>query len=64
MNWAAYVAWIGKVRSVYTFFLGKLQLQRPLSRTLNIWEDNIKMDVKELGCENVDWIQVIVVWIQ
>jgi hypothetical protein len=64
MNWAGYVAWLKEVRSVYRFFLGKPQLRRPLSRHLYRWEDIIKMKVKEIECENVDWIQLIVVWIQ
>jgi hypothetical protein len=64
MNWAGYVACLEEVRSVYEIFLGKPQLQRPLSIHLDRWEDNIKMDTKEIACENVDWIQLIVVWIQ
>ena len=33
---------------------GKRQLGRPVNR----WEDNIKMDLQEVGCENNDWIEL------
>ena len=32
--------------------------QRPLGRPKRRWEDNIKMDLQEVGCEGVDWIDV------
>ena len=33
--------------------------QRPLGRPRRRWEDNIKMDLKEIGCGGVDWIELI-----
>ena len=32
--------------------------KRPLGRTRPRWKDNIKMDLKEVGCGNVDWIEL------
>jgi hypothetical protein len=40
----------------YTVLTGKPVRKRPLGRPVRRWEDNIKMDIKEIGCENVDWI--------
>jgi hypothetical protein len=41
---------------MYNIFVRKLQGNRPTERRCLGWEDNIKMDVKEITCENVDKI--------
>jgi hypothetical protein len=56
MRWARHVAPIGKMRNFYTILV---QRKRPLARHRRRWEDNIKMDVKEIGWEGVDWIHVV-----
>jgi len=33
---------------------GKIPLRRPMRR----WEDNIKMDLQEVGCKSIDWIDL------
>ena len=38
--------------------VGKLEGKRPLGRLRRRWEDNIKMDIQELGCGGVDWIEL------
>ena len=38
--------------------MGKPVGKRPLGRTKRRWEDNIKMDLQEVGCEGMDWIDV------
>jgi len=38
------------------FWWGKLN--RPLGRPRRRWEDNIKMDLQEVGCEGMDWIEL------
>ena len=40
------------------FWLGKPEGKRPLGRPMLRWEDNIKMDLQEVGCEGIDWIIV------
>jgi hypothetical protein len=42
---------VGERRSVYRALMGK-----PLKRPRRGWEDNIKMDLQEVGCGGVDWI--------
>jgi hypothetical protein len=38
--------------------VGKPEGKRPLVRTRLRWEDNIKMDLQEVGCEGMDWIEL------
>jgi hypothetical protein len=44
---------------VYTgFWWGTPEGKRPLGRPRHRWEDNIKIDLQEMGCEGMDWIDV------
>ena len=43
---------------MYSVFLGKPDGKRPLGRPRRRWEDNIKMDLQEVGCGGVDWIDL------
>ena len=44
---------------MYTgFWRGKTEGTRPLGRPSNRWEDNIKRDIQEVGCEGMDWIEL------
>ena len=45
-------------RGVYRILVGKLEGKRPLGRPRRRWEDNIKMDLQEVGCECMDWINL------
>jgi hypothetical protein len=47
---------MGKERGVYRVLVGKPEGKRPLGRPKRRWEDNIKMDLQEVGCEGMDWI--------
>jgi hypothetical protein len=50
-------ALMGEKRFVYRILVGKPERKRPLGRPRNIWEDDIKMDVREIGwgCYGLDW---------
>jgi hypothetical protein len=39
-------------------FVGKPEGKRPLGRPRDRWEDNIKMDLQEVGCGGMDWIEL------
>ena len=39
--------------------VGKPEGKRPLGRPMRKWEDNITMDLQEVGCEGMDWIDVV-----
>jgi len=58
MRWAELVARMGERRDVYRILVGKLQGKRPLGRSRRRWENNIKMDLQEIGCEGMDWIEL------
>jgi len=45
-------------RGVYRVLVGKPEGKRPLGRPRHRWEDNIKMDLQEVGCRGVDWIDL------
>ena len=50
------VARMGEERAVYRVFVGKPEVKRPLGRPRRRWVDNIRMDLQEVGCGQVDWI--------
>jgi hypothetical protein len=41
-----------------SFLQGKPEGKRPLGRPRRRWEDNIKMDLQEMGCGSMDWIKL------
>jgi hypothetical protein len=56
MRWAGHVAHMGEVRGAYNILVGRPEGRRPLGRPRRRWEDNIKMDLREIGFGDVDWI--------
>jgi hypothetical protein len=48
----------GNRRGVYRVLVGKPDGKRPLGIARHIWEDNIKTDIQEVGCEGMDWIEL------
>jgi len=58
MRWAGHVARIGEGRGVYKVLVGKPGGKRPLVRPRRRWENNIKMDLQEVGCGGMDWIEL------
>ena len=53
-----HVASIWQRNSVYRVLVGKPEGKRPLSRPRHRWEYNIKMDLQEVGCGGMDWIDL------
>jgi hypothetical protein len=49
---------MGENRGVYRALVGKLEGNRPAGRPTRKWEDNIKMDLQEVGCEGTDRIDL------
>jgi hypothetical protein len=45
-------------RSVYRVLVGRPKGKRPLGRPNCRWEDNIKLDIREMGIDGTNWIQV------
>jgi hypothetical protein len=46
------------MRNMYNIWEGKSERKRSLGRPERRWEDNITMDVREIVCESVDWINL------
>ena len=55
ISWAEHVARLGEERGVYRVLLGKSEGRRQLGRPRRRWVD-IRMDLQEVGCGNMDWI--------
>ena len=58
MRRAGHVARMGERRGVYRVVVEKPKGKRPLGRTVLRWEDNIKMDLQEVGCGGMDGIEL------
>jgi hypothetical protein len=58
MRWAGHVACMKEVRVAYNILVGKPEGRRPLGRPRHRWEDNIKLDLREIGFRDVDWIHL------
>jgi hypothetical protein len=56
MRWAGHVARKGEVRGAYNILVGRPEGRRTLGRPRRRREDNIKMDLREIGFGDVDWI--------
>jgi hypothetical protein len=58
MRWAWHVARMGEVRGAYNILVGRPEDRRPLGRSRHRSEDNIKMDLREIGFGDVDWVHL------
>ena len=59
MRWAENIARMWERRGVYRILVGRTKGKRPLGRPKHRWEDNIKMDLQEMGCGIVYWIVLV-----
>jgi hypothetical protein len=48
----------GDGRGVYRLLVGRPEGKRPLGRPRHRWEDNIKMNLREIGIDGANWIQM------
>ena len=58
LRWAGHVARMEQSRNAYRVLVGKPEGKRPLGRPRRRWEDNIKMDLREVGCHLGEWIDL------
>jgi len=58
MRRAGHVVRMGDRKSVYRVLVGKPEGKRPLGRPRRRWKVNIKMDLQEVGCRGMDWIEL------
>ena len=59
MRWAMHVACMEEGRGVHKVLMGKPEGKRPLGRPRRRWEDNIKMDLEEVGRGCGDWMELV-----
>ena len=61
MRLAGHVSRVGEGRDVYMVLVGKPEERRPMGRLRRRWEDNIKMNLQEVGCGDwtrSNWIRI------
>jgi hypothetical protein len=58
MRWAGHVARMGETRNAYRILVGKPEEKRPLGRPRRRWVDNIMIDLREIGWDGIDWIDL------
>jgi len=50
---------MGEMRNSYRISVGRHEGKKPLGRPRHRWKDNIRMDLKEIGWEGVDWMHLV-----
>jgi hypothetical protein len=58
MRWVGHIARMREMGNGYNILVGKLEGKRPLGGPMRRWEDNIRMDLREIGWEVVDWVHL------
>ena len=58
MRWAGHVARMGERRGVRGVLVGKSEGKRPLGRLRRRWEDNIQMNIQEMGRGSGEWMEL------
>ena len=58
MRWAGHVARMGQGRGGYRVLMGKPERKKPMGRPRRRWEDNIEMDLEEVGGGCGDWMEL------
>jgi hypothetical protein len=57
-RWAGHVARTGETTIAYRILVGKLEGKRPIGRPRRRWVDDIKMDLREIGWDDMDLIEL------
>jgi hypothetical protein len=57
-RWTEHVARMGEGRDMYRVLVGKPEGKRPMGRPTHRWEDNVNVDLLEVGCGGMDWIEL------
>jgi hypothetical protein len=58
MRWPGHIGLMGEKRDAYRISVGKPEGKRPLGRPKRRWVDNIKIDLREIGWDGMDWIKL------
>ena len=60
MRWAEHAACMGEGRGLYRILTGKPEGKKQSGRPRSRWENNIKMDLTEIGQKGLDWINLAI----
>ena len=58
LRWAGHVACMAESKCAYRVLVGRPEGKIPLGRQRHRWEDNIKMDLEEVGCDARNWMDL------
>jgi hypothetical protein len=58
MKWAEHVARMGEKRNAYMLLSGKPEGKKPLRKPRRRWVDSIQMNLREIGLDDMDWIDL------
>jgi hypothetical protein len=58
MRWTGHVASMGERTGIYRVLVGRPEGKRPLGRPRRRWEDNIKMNLREIWIDEMSWIRL------
>jgi hypothetical protein len=58
MRWARHVARMAAKRNAYRILVGKLEGRKSLGRPRCRWMDNIRIDLRETGCDGLHWVDL------
>jgi hypothetical protein len=59
MRWVGHGTCVGEGISAYSVLVGRPKGKRQLGRPRHSWDDNIKMDVREIGIDVANWIWLV-----
>jgi hypothetical protein len=59
MTWTGLVVRMGEKRNAYRILVGNPEGKRPLGRASSRWVNNIKIDLREIGWDGMDWIDLV-----
>ena len=58
MRWAGHVERMGEGEGIYRVLVGKPEGKRPLGIPRRRWEDDIKVDLQDVGCGGTEWVEL------
>ena len=58
MRLAGYIEGVEEKRGVYRVLVGKPEGKKPLGRPRRRWEENIKLELQEVGCGDMGWVEL------
>jgi hypothetical protein len=64
LKWVDHVACMGEMKSAYKILVGRPKGRRPIMKPTHRWEDNIRMVLRKIGWEGVDWMCLAQDWDQ